>query len=107
MLEELFQISEGNPGALTCVTGLVNGTIEDSVAAITIIPTIKKNQIYGTDLYVLWSDLSQRNYQLMAHLCKEVPSDLLKLASSKQDYSGIEMVKEYIESFQKSLVVSK
>ena len=107
MLEELFQISEGNPVALTCVTGLVNGTIEDSVAGITIIPTIKKNQIYGTDLYVLWSDLSQRNYQLMAHLCKEVPSDLLKLASSKQDYSGIEMVKEYIESFQKSLVVKK
>ena len=100
MLEELFQISEGNPGALTCVTGLVNGTIEDSVAGITIIPTIKKNQIYGTDLYVLWSDLSKRDYGLMAYLCRNVPIDKLKLASSKQDYSGIEMLKEYIDSYE-------
>ena len=93
----LFEISKGNPGAITCFLGLLN---DDEPYGFTIMPVIIDNEIYGEDLYVLWSDLSKRDYGLMAHLCRTVPIDKLKLASSKQDYSGIEMVQEYIDSYE-------
>ena len=80
---------------MTCFIGLLDESVDPMI-----LPKIIDNKIYGTDLYVLWSDLSKRDYGLMAYLCRNVPIDKLKLASSKQDYSGIEMLKEYIDSYE-------
>lgn len=91
----LFEVSQGNPGAMTCFIGLLDESVDPMI-----LPKIIDNEIYGTDLYVLWSDISKRDYELMAYLCRNVPIDKLKLASSKQDYSGIEMLKEYIDSYK-------
>lgn len=94
---ELLKWAQGNPGALVCLMGLLE--YEDLATQIAIILKIKKLEIFGTDLYVLWSDISNKNYALMAYLCKNVPENVLKDASSRQDYSGIELCKPYILQF--------
>ena len=53
--------------------------------------------IRGPNLYVLWSDLCDRNLSLVAKLCENCPSDILEDACSRQDYSGKELIKNYIK----------
>lgn len=100
-MKELIILSNGNPGALECLTGLMTGKQEDSVAGLTIIPFIQENRISGTDIYVFWSDLANKDYQLMSYLCKECPKEILIDASSRQDRSGTELVKEYVDNYNK------
>ena len=45
----LFEITEGNPGALTCFLGLLDKSVDSMI-----LPKIIDNKIYGEDLYVLW-----------------------------------------------------
>ena len=98
MLDDLLKISGGNPGALKCLMGIIDGDAEHD--ALIIMITIENLKIYGTDLYVLFSDLAAKDYKMMGHLCKTVPGELLKKASSQQDYSGIAMIQDYIDSFE-------
>ena len=95
-MKNLIELSDGNPGALTCLLGMLNGGIENSVAGIIIIPTIESLNIKGSDLYVFWSDLCDKDYQKMKKLCMDCPHDILKDACSRQDYSGKELVKSYL-----------
>jgi hypothetical protein len=100
MMEQIMKLSEGNPGAMTCVMGMLTGDIENAVAGITILPKVEELGIKGTDLYVLWSDLCGKDYQRMAELCKNCPNDILKDACSRQDYSGRELVKDYFDTVE-------
>lgn len=100
MMEQIMRLSNGNPGAMNCIMGMLTGEIENSVAALTIIPKIEELGITGTDLYVLWSDLCGKDYQRMAELCKNCPNDILIDASSRQDYSGRELVKDYFDTVE-------
>lgn len=102
---ELQKWAQGNPGAFVCLMGLLK--YEDLVAQVVIILKIKKLEIFGTDLYVLWSDISNKDYALMAYLCENVPENVLKDASSRQDYSGIELCKPYILQFYTDKTVEK
>jgi len=90
-------MSEGNPGAMTCLMGMMTGPIEDSVAGITILQKLEETGIKGGDIYVLWSDLAGKLYSQMAVICKNVPNDVLIDACSRQDYSGRELIQEYIK----------
>ena len=99
----IFELSKGNPGALNCIMSLINDDV-NLVYAMSIIRTVQKLNIIGTDLYVLWSDLCNKDYELMSYLCKEVPGDILKNASSRQDYSGKGLVKQYVENFMKQQI---
>lgn len=96
---ELLKWAQGNPGALVCLMGLMEH--ENTAMQIAIILKVQRLEIFGTDLYVLWSDISNKDYDLMAYLCKNVPDILLKDATTRQDYSGIELLKEYILEFNK------
>ena len=93
MMHEILKLSDGNPGAITCLVGLVSN---NPIAGLDILPVIKEYGIKGTDLYVLWSDLCNKDYSLMQKLCKECPKEILIDACSRQDYSGRELVKEYL-----------
>ena len=100
MMQDLMKLSNGNPGALTMLMGIV--TAKDPnilVEGTVIISTLEKYKIYGTHAYVLWSDLANKNYSLMAYLCENVPKDILIDASHRQDYSGRELVKEYVDNY--------
>lgn len=95
-MNEIIQLSNGNPGAMVFLMGMISGDVQNSIAGITILPKIKSCGIKGTDLYVLWSDLCNKDYQLTAKLCRDCPDNILIDACSRQDYSGRELVKEYL-----------
>tara|TARA_R110001599_G_scaffold311022_1_gene518271 strand:- start:249 stop:542 length:294 start_codon:yes stop_codon:yes gene_type:complete len=96
-MKDIIEMSEGNPGALTCLLGIMKfEDQEDLVNGIKIITKLKTLNIKGTDIYVLWSDLSNKDYSIMANICENCPDEILVDACSRQDYSGIELVKNYI-----------
>ena len=96
-MNDIIEMSEGNPGAMVCLLDMFKfEKQEELLYGIKIISTLKKYQIKGTDIYVLWNDLSNKDYKTMSMLCETVPRNELILACSKQDYSGIEIIKPYI-----------
>lgn len=52
--------------------------------------------IVGTDLYVLFSDLCGKDPGKTVRLIRDCPKGILIDAASRQDYSGRELVKEYL-----------
>jgi len=90
----IIKLSKGNPGALSCLMGLFTDNL---IAGLTILPIIENLNIVGTDLYVFWSDLCGRDYEKMVKLCNDCPGDVLKDACSRQDYSGKDLVKKYLD----------
>lgn len=50
----------------------------------------------GTNIYVLWSDLCDKDMFRVAVLCASCPNDILEDACSRQDYSGRALVREYM-----------
>lgn len=93
----VIEAANGNPGALMCVLGLVKEA--NPIDGIKILMKIEELKITGTDLYVLFSDLCNKDYGLMAYLCSNVPNDVLKDASSRQDYSGRELVEKFVTEY--------
>ena len=87
-------LANGNPGAFSFLMELVTQHPEK---AISIIDTIERTSIVGTDLYVLWSDLCNKDMNKVEKLCKNCPNDVLIDACSRQDYSGIKLVSKYLE----------
>ena len=91
----LARYSQGNPGAMQFLVELFSD--ENMLYAIPIgtaihaIPSLR-----GTNLYVLWSDLCYKDMATVSKLCKNCPHDILADACSRQDYSGRELVKNYI-----------
>ena len=53
-------------------------------------------RIKGTDLYVLWSDLCDKDYGDVHLLCISCPDEILIDACSRQDYSGRKLVEKYL-----------
>ena len=101
-MKDIIEMSEGNPGALVCLLDMFKfEKQEELLYGINIISTLKKYEIKGTDIYVLWNDLSNKNYEMMSMLCERVPRNELIEACSKQDYSGREIVKPYIIEINK------
>jgi hypothetical protein len=56
------------------------------------IPTLR-----GTNLYVLWSDLCNKDIKLVSTLCQNCPKEILEDACNRQDYSGRELVAKYLQ----------
>jgi hypothetical protein len=90
----LLNLSQGNPGALTFLMGLMES--ENIAFSLDVMAKIGTCQIKGTDLYVLWSDLCGKDYGKVHMLCIACPDEVLKDACSRQDYSGRELVTKYL-----------
>lgn len=95
MLAQIMQLSQGNPGAMTFLMSILEP--QHLVDGLSIMPKIEECKIMGTDLYVLWSDLCDKDTSKVAELCRNTPNEVLIDACSRQDYSGRELVKEYFE----------
>ncbi len=94
-MNQIIQWSQGNPGAMTFLMSIMQP--ENIVKGITIIQKLEEaKSIRGTNLYVLWSDLCGRDMQKVETLCKNCPTDILEDACNRQDYSGRELVSEYV-----------
>jgi len=91
----LFDLSKGNPGALRFLVGLMEP--ENIAFSLDIMAKIETCRIKGTDLYVLWSDLCDKDYGSVHMLCISCPDEILINACGRQDYSGRELIKEYLK----------
>jgi len=94
-----FQIiswSQNNPGAATFLMSIMQ--LENVTSGSAIITKLEEaKSIRGTNLYVLWSDLCGRDMTKVETLCKNCPTDILEDACSRQDYSGRELVSEFLK----------
>ena len=90
----LYKVSEGNPGALTA---LVELTKSGNVGHVLFLDTLG---IYGSDVYVLWNDVCGRDVKRMIRILNAVQDgafspQILKDACSRQDYSSLEVIRNY------------
>jgi len=88
---------EGNPGALTaCMDLYQNGGNVDPdgfMGGLGNILDLDRMGIYGTDIYVLWSDICHRNTAKMVTVLRAaqlgyISDEKVADASHRQDYSG-------------------
>jgi hypothetical protein len=91
----IVEYSDGNPGAMTAMMEILN--MHDKDKSDTIWNVLHEcKSIRGTNMHVLWSDLCNRDANKLYSLVSKCPKDVLEDAASRQDYSGAELVKEYL-----------
>lgn len=96
-MNELIKWSEGNPGALDFLMRVFMSPEATIPQAITVQAKLEKyKSIRGTNIYVLYSDLCNKDIEKVCLLLNTCPQEVLEDACSRQDYSGRELVKEYL-----------
>lgn len=97
----VIKMSDGNPGAVTAILELLQCSAkidpDNALGGLGIILNLDSNNIYGTDIYVLWNDICDRNIIKMIAVIRAsqmglFSNTILKNACSRQDYSGQKMV---------------
>ena len=96
----IMKMSNGNPGAMDAVMRLLkpNNIDPDNVlGGLGMVLLMDTYGIYGTDIYVLYNDICDRNLPKMVAVLRATQmgmfsSNILKDACSRQDYSGRAMV---------------
>jgi len=95
IMEQIIKWSQSNPGALSFLMQLT--THENAIQVITILQKLEQYEsILGTNLYVLWSDLCDKDINIVEHVINKCPQNVLEDACSRQDYSGIKLIQKYI-----------
>lgn len=95
-MNELIEWAEGNPGALAFLAEVFLNPKTDLLTTIVVNNKIKScPTLRGTNLYILYSDLCQKDMKKVECLCKNCPDDILEDACSRQDYSGRKLIEEY------------
>lgn len=94
-MNEIIEYSKGNPGAMTFLMELLKP--ENFISGITILQKLEEvKSLRGTNLYVLWSDLCNKDISKVVTLCNHCPNDILEDACSRQDYSGRNLIAKYL-----------
>lgn len=94
------KMTDNNPGAANVIEQLImyDGVDKKTTASGgTILYLLNDYEIYGTDLYVFYNDICDRNLEKMLAVVlgvflKLFDKDVLKDACSRQDYSGKNIV---------------
>lgn len=92
-LDALVKMSNGNPGAVVALSELLK--FNDS--GLGLILWLDDFGIYGTDIYVLYSDICDKDVKKMSAVIRataqrKFDKNILKNACARQDYSGRELV---------------
>lgn len=95
------KLSEGNPGAMNACCLLIKegGSVYPYGNSFEYIKDLDDLGIYGTDIYVLWSDICQRDLAKMIATLRIAMKDadkaaLLRNACGRQDYSGRKLLQD-------------
>ncbi len=94
ILLTLMRYASGNAGAFDFLTKLFTDHPAVGlhlIEKIDEIPTLK-----GANLYILYSDLCNKDMDKVLHLLTTCPNDILEDACSRQDYSGRGLVAPYL-----------
>ena len=114
VISAVAKMSDGNPGAMTAMMEMIqNGERVDPdsfMGGFGCILSLDTHGIYGTDIYVLHSDICDRDLSKTLAVLRSVQlgflhESTLKNACSRQDYSGKKMipVKELYTKVKKRL----
>lgn len=96
-MNDIVKWAQGNPGALMFLMSVFASPDVNLGQAATIDKKLRQcPSLRGTNIYVLYSDLCNRDINKVVALCKKCPDEILEDACSRQDYSGVELVKEYL-----------
>jgi len=94
------KLSEGNPGAINacCLIIKEGHSVYPYINGVEYIKALDTLGIYGTDIYVFWNDICQRDLAKMIAMLRIAirdpnKADLLVDACSRQDYSGRKLLK--------------
>jgi hypothetical protein len=92
-----FVLAKGNWGAMQFVVDLVQYSTDNAEKAEKILHKIKScTTIRGINLHVLYSDICEKNMGAVYQLCENCPDGDLEEACSRQDYSGWQIVYQYL-----------
>lgn len=99
-IDVVSKMSEGNPGAMTALMEILSKGEKidpDGMGGLGPILMLDTLEIYGTDIYVFFSDLCNRDVAKTIAVIRAVQfgffsGETLASACSFQDYSGREMV---------------
>lgn len=100
-MDVIVKMSEGNPGAMTALMEIMSKGAkidpDDFMGGLGAVLGLDTNGIYGTDIYVLYSDICDRNVAKMLSVLRACQlgffsSNILTDACSRQDYSGKKMI---------------
>lgn len=101
MNSALVKICEENPGAVNACCCLIKEGLTSPIQfhGLQYIMILDKLQIYGIDIYVLWSDICNRDTSKMIEALKiadqdELKADVLRDACHRQDYSGRQILQD-------------
>lgn len=87
----LQEYAHGNFGALSFLIELT-----DDPRSQNILDTLEKAAtIRGSNLWVLYSDLADKDMAVVEKLCLNTPIEILEDACSREDYSGLKLVESY------------
>lgn len=102
MMDIVSKMAKGNPGAMNVVMNLMKPEIskidpDNIMGGMGNILSLDTIGIYGTDIYVLMSDICDNNAVkfvtiLRSHQLGFLSGDLLRDACGRQDYSGKKMI---------------
>ncbi len=97
----VVKMSDSNPGAMKALMEIVTKAKDidkdDPMIGLSSVLMLDTLGIYGTDIYVLYSDICDRDLAKMLAIVRAVQlgffdGKLLQNACSRQDYSGREIV---------------
>ena len=98
--EGIAAMSDGNPGALTAMMEIMTSDHihpDNVLGGYSAIMRLDTWEIYGTDIYVFWSDICGKDTTKMMAVIRACQMGyfnpvILKDACSRQDYSGKDLV---------------
>ena len=89
-------MGQGNPGAINAIRELA----KDQEIGDLVLEFCAQHKIFGTHLYVFWSDICDRDVKYMAYLIENAKKKDIIDFSFKQDYSGRQYFNEYKERYK-------
>lgn len=88
----IIKWAEGNPGAMNFLEEVLYHEKMNFI-----VPKLTKfDSIRGTSLWILYSDLCEKNMDKVVSLLNNCPQNILEDACNRQDRSGRKLVSKYI-----------
>ena len=91
----MIELADGNMGAIGFLMPLLHEHLDK---ALPIMHKIEQTGLKGSALYIMFSDICNKDYDAVLKLCTECPNDILIDACNRQDRSGKELVQEYLNN---------
>ncbi len=74
----IVKLSDGNPGAMSMLFGIIKHKEDDFVDLLSIFLTIDKMGLYGSHLYMLWNDCCNRDTEKTIQVIYAYQKGLIK-----------------------------